>query len=399
MSRQFSVPTILRMVPNDLLRAFFHLLGHGEFDPNWPELGAHEVDPLLDYITDLPNSRANVIEQELRSIYELSCDTGMAAIVEAAKVEEASRLVFEIPEALNIHGRATWVRLHYPQVFETALFLHQVDNLTWWRKRNDLPSNTPDVSQEAIDRLEFEISSLLKSQGRGKVCTVETYSRGSVDYFFAYPDDFVETAHMHDDSGKLTATAIRKTMQIVLAYDRVEGTLESYAKLNKPLKEQLERLFADCILHWNLGDHEPDKAYQLDHLNDESFELATSPRDCLSAQIVKMRLAGRTNRRRLLIEIDRSQPGESIHTALRECLNTEGIPLWHWNVAGVSIRFEFQAMPGRKPGHQTIDINFPRSCNLRSARPERVELIQKYLKLWGIDCVAAGKDGLVAVGA
>ena len=61
------------------------------------------------------------------------------------------------------------------------------------------------------------------------------------------------------------------------------------------------------------------------------------------------------------------------------------LPLWQWNVSSASIRFEFLPMSGWIPGQQTVDISFPRSCNLRSARSERVEIIQKYLKLWNID--------------
>ena len=54
MSRQFSMPTVLRMVPNPLLKAFFEELGHGDFDPNWPELKEREIDPIIDFIGDLP---------------------------------------------------------------------------------------------------------------------------------------------------------------------------------------------------------------------------------------------------------------------------------------------------------------------------------------------------------
>ncbi len=64
MSRQFSIPTILRMVPNELLQEFFVILGHSEFDPCWPQLGKRELDPMLDYITDLPASQAAQIDQE-----------------------------------------------------------------------------------------------------------------------------------------------------------------------------------------------------------------------------------------------------------------------------------------------------------------------------------------------
>ena len=46
MSRQFSIPTMLRMVPNSLLGRFFEKLGH-DFEIDWERLGGREIDPVL----------------------------------------------------------------------------------------------------------------------------------------------------------------------------------------------------------------------------------------------------------------------------------------------------------------------------------------------------------------
>jgi hypothetical protein len=105
MTRPFSVQTVLRMVPNSLLQQFFHTMGHGDFDPCWSKLKQREIDPM-------------------------------------------------------------W--LNRRDVFEKAQVIHRVEHMSWWRKRNDLPKNAPDKSPEAIATLERDISSLLKSQERGK---------------------------------------------------------------------------------------------------------------------------------------------------------------------------------------------------------------------------------------
>src|SRR6056297_672954 len=234
---------------------FFSVLGHAGFDPDWEHLGQREFDPLLDYITDLPTPQAGELDQELQAVYELSCQSGMTAIAEAAKLHDLAELPLQMPQEMSVHGRAMWTRLRHPKVFETALMLHEIDHLSWWRKRNDLPSTTPNTSPEAIEALEHAISSLLKDQGRGRLCTVETYTRDNVHYFFAYPDDYSETANQHDDDGNLVPIVINKTMQVVFAYDSREGSLETYAKLPKRMKEGLEGCFTGCILNWKLGEH------------------------------------------------------------------------------------------------------------------------------------------------
>ncbi len=111
MTRQFSIPTVIRMVPNVLLKEFFERLGHGEFDPCWGKLGSHEIDPIVKYIADLPATQSNAIEMELRNIYELSCDSGMSAIIESAKIEGQLELALQMPIDLSVHGRSMWIRL------------------------------------------------------------------------------------------------------------------------------------------------------------------------------------------------------------------------------------------------------------------------------------------------
>ena len=398
MPRQFSLPTVLRMVPNALIRECFEVLGHTEFDPRWADLRRTEIDPILDYFDEVPAAQLDEIESVLHSVYDLSCPSGFDALVEAGLHCGVSDLTSLVPDDLCVYGRAMWTWLHYRPVFEKAQVIHQVANLSWWRKRNDLPSNEPDSSPEATEKLERDISTLLRSQGRGKDCTVETMSRGDVDYFFAYPDDFVRNVMVHDENSRLSVEAFRQTLMIVFAYNREDGSLETFAKLPKPIKERLEVIFADAILHWELGPHEPDAAYEMNQLKDAWFDLTPDPEDCLRVHIRRIRLSSKYCGRRVTVGIG-NDPDDDIHKAIRECLNLQGTPLSEWNATQVTFCFEFLPKDGRKPGKHSFEVTYPRSCSLRNARPERVELIQKYLKRWKIDRIGSVESRPVPVGA
>src|SRR5262245_17340499 len=267
-ARPFSMATVLRMTPKDLLAECFIKLGHEESNIPWIWLKHQETEPILAYLAGLAPEKRNEIESVLHSVSDLAYDAGYMAILEAAPHCGVWDLSSSVPLELCVWGRVMWVWLNSPRVFEKAQIIHQVDQLSWWRKRNDLPVTDPDTSPEAKTALATEISKLFKDQGRGKACTVEVMSRDGVDYFFAYPDDFVQNVTVHDEHGKLAAAAIRQTLLVVFAYDRNLGTLETYAKLPKPNKERLEWIFASRILAWNLGRYEPDPAYDLDHLKD-----------------------------------------------------------------------------------------------------------------------------------
>lgn len=400
-SRRFSIPTVLRMVPNTLLKTFFASLGHEEFDPKWAELKEKEVTPILKYLDELPRDKLDEVESALHSVSDLASDDGLGVLLEAGKVCGVPNLGTLVPDKLSVSGRVMWIWLNHRSVFQKAEILHQIDHLSWWRKRNDLPRNTPDTSRHAIEKLACEISNLLKEQGRGKDCTVETTTRGDVYYFFAYPDDFVENVLIHDSEGHLSPETFRQTLCVVFAYDLAEGSLELHAGrgIHKPIKEQLEVTFADAILHWELNAYDREAAYELDQLKDPLFNLTTDPADRLSVRIRKLRLSSANSGRRIHIEVDDDDPDDNIHTAIAECINLEKVPLSQWHVTLVTFRFEFLHTEGRKPGRQSLDVGYPRSCSLRNARPERVELIQKYLKRWKIDCVKAAEPAAVEVGS
>lgn len=384
-TRQFSLPTVLRMTPNALLKLFFEQAGHAEFDPHWNDLTEREIDPLLDYMTELPSQQSNEIEASLRGIFDLSCESGINAIMEAGPLCAVTDLGESISEDLSLYGKAMWVWVNRRDVFELATSLHQVDLINWWRKRKDLPKVEPDKSAQAKLRFEDEISTLLKSEGRGKDCTVEMMSRGGVDYFFAHPDDFVQCVTVHDADGKLAPQTLRQTMLAVFAYKRAEGSLETFAKLPKRHKEQLEVIFSKNILHWDLGPHDPGAVYELNQLKDPSFDLRPDPEDQLVVRLRKLRLSAKYNGRRVLVEVDDADPDDSMHRAIEECINLERSPLSEWNVTLATFCFEFLPLNGRKPGRTSFDVSYPRSCGLRNARPERIEIIQKYLRRWNID--------------
>jgi len=187
-------------------------------------------------------------------------------------------------------------------------------------------------------------------------------------------------------------------MLVVFAYDREDGSLETFAKLPKRLKERLEAIFARAILHWNLGIHELDAAYELNQLKDPSFDLCPDPVDGVRVRIRKMRLSAKHCGRRLHVEVDDDDPDDNIHETIKDCVNLEVVPLTEWNVTQVTFCFEFLPLEGRKPGRQSFDVTYPRSCSLRNARPERVELIQKYLKRWGVDVIPKPEASAVPVG-
>lgn len=398
MSRAFSIPTVLRMVPNTLLRAFFDRQGHGDLGVAWGNLTERETEPILEALDRLKRSDFDRIEAALRNVYELACESGINAIFEAATQCGDDDLANEMPQDVGAYHQAMWAWLNRPDIVERALLVHQVDNLSWWRKRSDLPCVSPSNSPEAKRELEKKLSELLvRTQGRGKVCTVEHLRMRGTDYFFAHPDDFVQNVTAHDDDGKLAARAYRRTFAIVFAFDANEGSLELFARVPAKLKPRIEETFAKIMLGVEIDDWNPD-AYDLNRLKHRGFGLTTDPEDCVQPRVRRMRLSLKNCRRRILLEADPDGQPSDIYELMEEALNEERVPLSAVNVTLVTFTFEFLPLDGRKSGSMSFDVSYPNTCSLRNQRPERIELALKYLKRWKIDVTQPSVPALAAAG-
>ncbi len=400
MSRQYSIPTVLRMVPNCLLKAFFAQLGYDDPEFPWNRLGERDVAPMIKWIGLLPRHAQNAVDAEFRRVFDVSCRAGLETLFEAAVTCGDRTLAADMPRDVGFYAKAMWVRLHRPDVFDRATRIHQIEHIAWWRKRWDLPRRAPDMSDVALARLKNRISDLLTStQGRGQVCTIDTMSRADgTDYFMAYPDDFVWNFFTHGNDGLLGSQAVCPTFSIVFAYRRDEGSLELFGKVSADLKRQLEEIFADVVLDAKLGPWNPNVCYELDHLKDRSFRLETAPEDQLRVSIEQMRLTLKNSGRRIWVSVNVNDPFDNIHRALDECLNKENVSLSDVIVTRVTLCFDFLPLAGRASGRVKFKVGRPSTCTLRNQPPDHVELILKYLRLWRIDRARRIDLGLAATG-
>jgi hypothetical protein len=277
-----------------------------------------------------------------------------------------------------------WAWIHKPDAVIRAAAIHQVDRLSWWRRRTDLPRKEPDRSEPTLHALGQRLSELLMTEeGRGRFCSVEVLERrGSVCYL-AYPDDFVQNFSEHDAEGQLAVRTYRPTFTVAFAFTPSDGSLELCAKVPLRLRPRVESIFAETVLGIELPDWNPTSAYNLNRLKEPSFVLVTDPADNLIVHVRHIRLSLKNSKRRIGLDADPDRQ-EDVFRMLVECLNREHVPLAAVNVTKATFCFEFPPVDGRRAGSATFDVIYPSNCNLRHQPAWRVELITKYLRRWGI---------------
>ena len=186
--------------------------------------------------------------------------------------------------------------------------------------------------------------------------------------YVAYPDDFVQSIAMHDESGNLEPHAIRQTFEIVFAFHQQDGTLELYAKMPTQMKVKLESLFGQIILGEDIGPEQYGRPYDLNRLRDRYFCLETDPEDGLTASITSFRVKSLEWGK---IGLEPLQNGrvQDIYDMADHCLNGEAVPWEQVDILKASFRFRFDPLQSRRAGTLEFDVTHPDHCTVRSRRP------------------------------
>ena len=129
MNRFFSIPAILRLVPSPVLQEFFQRMGFDSKAVHWQHLAPGEIRPIIEAISTMTAGEQTAIEETLRQISDLACDSGIAAFRAAG----GSAVHLQLSDGPLCAAMRIWIE--HPEVFNLAAALHQVDHLERWHRR------------------------------------------------------------------------------------------------------------------------------------------------------------------------------------------------------------------------------------------------------------------------
>jgi len=382
-----------RQVSNILLKECFE---HEQcsMPVDWAGLKETKIEPVFEAWTALPDQQRKKTEILLQDVHAMATIDGLRVIIdEATKRGVADGVGSLFNEWPSRHDKAMLTHLRFPAVWETAVRFAHADGLShqrYWVTRKGLPTRQPRSDAAAITELQEALKThFVKKEGRGHRCVVETFPRSdSLSYYFAYIDDFADTAIDLDKNNALVRVPQRRMFETVFVYDSTHGTLSLFAKGGKPVYVPLQQLFARIVLNEQIGEAGPqDHPYELNVLLDRDHDYPTDPNDGIKEmQIRRMRLTVKGQpRRRITLEADPEGQRRDIFVMMDSWLNRQLLSPANINVTSTTLTLRFA--PGRAdwPASLTFDLSFPNSDNLKSKREELRELGEKYLKRWKID--------------
>ncbi len=363
MASQYSHMQFFRRMPNTQLANYFKSRDI-DLGVNFTELKEKNSEKIFNAFIGLPEEQQADMEAEFQDVNALACEGGIAALVDEAGFHDDDAFIEEIAAIEGFHAKAMWAFLNKLKYWRGAtMFLH-ADNVSpsYWKKRNDLPSLPPQVDDEDIQMLAKAISGyFFRKEGRGKNCIVEPYRRNQKEYFFAYPEDFAQSA-VEWVGDTLKSQAHHPAFEIIFVYCEAEGSLDIYAPKNTKALADLQTMFANIILKLEtLAEGVIDKrVYELALVVEDDFKFRIEPTSGIASVLVtKLRVTLKHDRKqRITIEADVHKNPDAVYSLLDQ------LKLPAYYVSQVTLKVTFEAIGNKRAKTRTVNITHPNSCAL-----------------------------------
>ena len=382
MARQYSHTQFFRQAPNALLARYFQQHHQIIKELAFDKLKEFDIAPIFEAFKTLPEEKQAALEAELQDIDSMACQGGIAALTDEAAFYKDNDFPKTLASIDGFHGKALWTFLDHNNYWQGGSFLLRSDTIaeSFWKRRNDLPHIKPTVETAAIQQLEQAISDYFyRKQGRGRNCKVEVFHRFDKVYFFAYPEDFAQSA-IEWVRNALKSQAHHPAFEIIFVYKQSEGSLDIYAPRNTQYISALQAIFAQCIL--KADDLDPfaseNMTYQLDALANRQFTFIIDANSGIEQAVVSLLRLSLLNgkKRRITIQVDPSHDS----TAIYDLLESLNLPNFH--VSQVEIKITFSASHDKQKRTRKVKISHPNWCGLKHDGED--ELIRQMLAASGI---------------
>lgn len=372
MARHYSTREFFRQMPNRLLAHYFG--AHGALaELDFAALKETQPEALFAEWLGLPESQRNSMDTELREIHSLSCEKGWCAIRDEAQwhlranPELCAEFVEKLSELASHGERAMITFLDHKEYWQGATLFYHADSLAHWRKRKGFPHQPASVHEDGRKALADGIRNYFhRTEGRGRNCMVETFRRGELDYFFAYPEDYSQESAEWVD-GELGRRPHNPAFEVIYVYSEKDGSLDLNFHGSPKAIESLQGMFAVTILGLPElpPDPEDERVYDLNPLRERGFQFVYDPTSGIQSVVVKkLRLSSKLVKGdRLTLEADAAANHEAIYDLLDKV--GKSVPLNLYNVTQVELAAKVATKPGEKAKSVTVRITYPNSCSLK----------------------------------
>lgn len=371
MARHYSTKDFFRQMPNALLARYFAARGVLQgFD--FGAMKETKVEPLFEAWMAVPEAQRAKMEVDLREIGDMSNKKGVKAIIDEAEFHldgegEQAAFVAMLMALPGHHERAMTVFLDHAPLWRGATRLFHADTLSYWRKRKNLPKVKAVVDPASIEALSTAVSRYYQhAEGRGRHCRVEPYRRGELEYFFAFPEDYVQNSPEWEGD-ELALQSRHPPFEVVFVWDAKEGRLDLHVSGDKKAVEPLQAIFAETILKCEELPADPadTRVYDLIPLRRKDVRFTWDVASGIeSVAVNKLRLGlYKGQGYKLTLEANPKNDPHAVYALLEKL--APALPNHEYFVSQVGITASVKLAPEAPAKTVTFQVTYPNSCSLK----------------------------------
>lgn len=386
MQNTYSPKAFLRYAPKELLREYLESKDV-HLTEEWQYLNAGKVDPIYDALWIHEGRLLIDIESDFRAIYSMANIAGMNAIIEeAGSTNSESNLIQKLQVMTDLYEISFWTFINHYDIFNVAQLLDSVQNLSF-TKLLGLPNMEGDPDTESKDRLEGNLSAYYQqSEGRGNLCHIDYYTRGSKHFWFAFLSDYPQSRHVYDNQ-QLKVESHRPVFDVIFVYDVTDRTLDINAGRAKKRIPDLQQIFSRSILGYDVELTDNKKlVYKLNDLLNRDLTFPTDTEDGIDSVKVKMlkcSVFGTLNRT-LTLNVAGKGGFQAIHDFLDDIVSSERFTKDILSVRQAAFQITFKPEKGnRRKKTLSFTVSHPNGCSLKHESKDNI--VRNYLKKWGLD--------------
>ncbi|MBI3147091.1 MAG: hypothetical protein HYZ17_01060 [Betaproteobacteria bacterium] len=193
---------------------------------------------------------------------------------------------------------------------------------------------------------------------------METYRRGDLEYFFAFPEDYpVNEPEWAGD--KLDLQSRHPPFEIIFVWDAKDGRLDLYLSGDRKAVEPLQAIFAEAILGCDELPEDPadNRVYNLFPLRrkDSAFT-GDAASGIESVRVNKLRRA-LNGGRKLTLEANPKNDPQAVYKLLDKL--APALPSHEYSVTQVGITASVKLNPTAPAKAVPFQVTFPNSCSLK----------------------------------
>jgi hypothetical protein len=387
MARHYSLNRFLREAPHKLLRQ--HLRRHKlDREVAWAQLDAGDTGVLRKVVETAQDDTKATLESEFKAVFEMGDSKGVDALLqEGHDRHHRVDLAGPFAEMSSDMERAYWTFLKYPTLLQAARDLCRAGEISNWHKLACLPESTPATDDPACEQLGRDLSSYYQRRaGLGKHCVVDDYSREGSYWWFCYPEDRSKAPLIYKKN-ELRPRPLRPAFEVIFQYNAEERSLKLHARGRKATLKELQRIFCNAILGFNLSEFaSPAPPYELDWLLNREYPLTLLPED----PVEKAYLRGLTLQcedqpsRKITLEASGESDAHGVHDLLDAVVAGGRLHRGSLRVHRADFSLVFRRREGETKGKTLrFYVTAPDTCSLKS--DPLSDFAAELLKRWGLD--------------